>query len=269
MGNDHVDLADPLTGLAITYKKTGKYNQAEPLLKRVQRIIRLSFGNQHPKMANCMQNLADIYRKTKRVREAENLYTQALNINKKTLGSEDIEVAECLRCLSIIHIGKRRALREINQALSITEDAFTKKHAKYAGFLNDKGNVDLSLNSYGAATKTFLEALELNTELWGKRNPEVAHSLWGIGIGLFKGKAASLRIVQAGRKGKERVGLKRVTWQEEAENYLKESVALTESTLGALHPHMASRLNDLGDLYEEIGLKAKAKMTKERAKSCK
>eukprot|EP00463_Aulacantha_scolymantha_P004683 TRINITY_DN5821_c0_g1_i1.p2 TRINITY_DN5821_c0_g1~~TRINITY_DN5821_c0_g1_i1.p2 ORF type:complete len:75 (+),score=5.99 TRINITY_DN5821_c0_g1_i1:547-771(+) len=54
----------------------------------------------------------------------------------------------------------------------------------------------MALKYYERSTKIFLHSLELNTKLWGKRNPEVAHSLWGIGIGLLRGKHQALRIVK-------------------------------------------------------------------------
>ena len=53
---------------------TGRYAQAEPLLKRSLQIRETKLGPDHPDVATTLNNLALLYKKTGRYAEAEPLY---------------------------------------------------------------------------------------------------------------------------------------------------------------------------------------------------
>jgi tetratricopeptide (TPR) repeat protein len=66
-------VASPLNGLAILYKKQGKYTEAEPLYQRALRIREHALGPDHPLTREVVHNYAILLRKMKRKSDATQL----------------------------------------------------------------------------------------------------------------------------------------------------------------------------------------------------
>jgi tetratricopeptide (TPR) repeat protein len=77
------DLATNLNNLAELYRSQGKYEEAEPLYKRVIEIDKKTLGKDHPDVATTLNNLALLYDSQGKYEEAEHLYKRVIEIDKK------------------------------------------------------------------------------------------------------------------------------------------------------------------------------------------
>ncbi|RFP55500.1 MAG: tetratricopeptide repeat protein, partial [Limnothrix sp. CACIAM 69d] len=81
------DLATSLNNLAYLYESQGRYEAAEPLLRRSLEIRERVLGADHPATATSLNNLAELYRSQGRYEAAEPLYRRALEIREQVLGA--------------------------------------------------------------------------------------------------------------------------------------------------------------------------------------
>jgi tetratricopeptide (TPR) repeat protein len=77
-----------LNNLASLYESQGKYDLAEPLLKRALAIREQSLGPDHPKTATSLNNLAVLSKTQGKYDLAEPLYKRALEIYERALGAD-------------------------------------------------------------------------------------------------------------------------------------------------------------------------------------
>jgi tetratricopeptide (TPR) repeat protein len=81
-----VDEAAILNEQARQYFDQGRYDEAEPLYKRVLATMEKALGPDHPDTASGLNNLAAIYEAQGKYAEAEPLYKRAIAIREKALG---------------------------------------------------------------------------------------------------------------------------------------------------------------------------------------
>jgi tetratricopeptide (TPR) repeat protein len=83
LGTDSPRLATALDNLALLYWAQHRYQEAEPLLRRLLAIQEKSLGPDHPDVAESLNHLAQVYRSQGRYAEAEPLLKRALAIQQK------------------------------------------------------------------------------------------------------------------------------------------------------------------------------------------
>jgi len=125
-----------------------------------------------------------------------------------------------------------QAGRYHEEALTIFERAYGRRHEKYALTLNLLAEVHRKEGklTYDGAEKLYLEALEINREVFCEEHPEVAENLNGLAQ-VYKGQLNYTK----------------------AEPVLKQSIEMTIKTIGETHPHTINRYRNLADLYERAG----------------
>ena len=114
--------------LAQLLKRTNRFAEAEPLMRRALLLAEAALGEQHPNVAACLNNLAMLLLDTNRIAEAEPLMRRALEINKATLGEQHPNVAVCLNNLARVLQDTNRikeAESLMRRALEIDEVAFS------------------------------------------------------------------------------------------------------------------------------------------------
>ncbi|KAH8675241.1 hypothetical protein BX600DRAFT_431834 [Xylariales sp. PMI_506] len=92
LGVDHPDTLTSMDNLALTYRKQGRFEEAEQLNVQVLETRKTKFGVDHPDTLTSMNNLASTYRKQGRFEEAEQLNVQVLETSKTKLGVEAISI---------------------------------------------------------------------------------------------------------------------------------------------------------------------------------
>ena len=83
--------------------RTGRYADAEPLLKRAIEIQEKIAGPGHPDVAKSLTNLAELYRLTGQYAKSEPLQRRALEIQEKALGTEHPHVGVTLNNLALTY----------------------------------------------------------------------------------------------------------------------------------------------------------------------
>jgi tetratricopeptide (TPR) repeat protein len=81
---------------------TGRYGEAEPLVREALAIARKSLPKEHPYIAQSLNNLAELLRTTGRTAEAEPLFREALAISKKVLPEGHPDIALSLNNLAAL-----------------------------------------------------------------------------------------------------------------------------------------------------------------------
>ncbi|MBL8151510.1 MAG: tetratricopeptide repeat protein, partial [Blastocatellia bacterium] len=95
------------TKAGVLYQQS-KYNEVEPLLKKVLEIRKKVVGLNHPDTATSLNNLAEVYRSQGRYVEAEPLLLQALEIRKTVLGLNHPDIAQSLNNLALLYYSRGR-----------------------------------------------------------------------------------------------------------------------------------------------------------------
>ena len=70
-GEVHPQIAAGLHNLAHLLKATGRFTEAEPLMRRALAILEKSLGEDHPNVASALESLAQLLQATNRLAEAE------------------------------------------------------------------------------------------------------------------------------------------------------------------------------------------------------
>ncbi len=103
LGEDHPDVAQSLSNLALLYYSQGKYSEAEPLYVRSLEIRERQLGTDHPDVAQSLNNLATLYQTQGKYSEAEPLLVRSLDIKERQLGADHPDVATSLNNLAELY----------------------------------------------------------------------------------------------------------------------------------------------------------------------
>ncbi len=234
-----------LNNLAVLYRATGRYPEAEPLFKRALEIDEKALGKDNPNVANWLNNLATLYYDQGKYAEAEPLYKRALEIDEKALGKDHASVGIRLNNLAELYreTGRYKVAEPLyKRALEIGEQTLGKDHPKVASRLNNLAEMYRETGRNAEAEPLYKRALEIWEKTLRKDHPTMAYSLNGLAI-LYK---------TTGRHA-------------EAEPLYKRALEIREKALPEEHPDIALSLNNLAVLCRETGRYAEAKPLYERA----
>ena len=139
-GNEHPNVATPLSNLASHLFRTNRLAEAEPLMRRALAIDEASYGLDHPNVAIRLNNLAQLLKATNRPAEAEPLMRRALQIDEASYGLDHPNVAIRLNNLAgLLRATNRLAEAEpmYRRALQIDEASYGLDHPEVATDLNN------------------------------------------------------------------------------------------------------------------------------------
>jgi tetratricopeptide (TPR) repeat protein len=245
LGEDNPTVATALNNLALLYKTTGRYAEAEPLFKRALKICEKALPEGHPDIGKSLNNLAALYRATGRYAEAEPLYQRALEIGEKALGKDHPDVATWLNNLAGLYQSQSRYAEAeplYKRVIEIFEKALGKEHPNVATSLNNLAGLYQATGRYAEAEPLYKRALEIGEKTLGKEHPAIATCLNNLAE-LYRA---------TGRYA-------------EAEPLYQRALAIDEKALGKDHPGVATDLNNLAGLYDATGRYAEAEPLCQRA----
>jgi tetratricopeptide (TPR) repeat protein len=141
---DEAGMAEPasrlMNQLGLLFWRQGRYQEAEPLLRRALALDEALVGADHTQLATRLNNLAQLFQDTDRLGEAELLMRRALEIWERTLGPRHPHVATALNNLAqLLQATVRQWDAEpmMRRALAIDEAAFGPEHPHVARDLNN------------------------------------------------------------------------------------------------------------------------------------
>jgi tetratricopeptide (TPR) repeat protein len=92
-----------LNVLAVLRHAMGRFDAAEPLLRRVLTLRETTLGPEHHDVAESLINLAVLLNAKGQYAEALALFERALEVTRLTRGAQHAETAECLAWIAETH----------------------------------------------------------------------------------------------------------------------------------------------------------------------
>lgn len=160
-------LFSTMTELSASQKR---YQEAEPLYKKIIEIDEQSLGPEHPGLASDLTNLARLYLSQKQYALAIPLFERAISIYVKTYGQSNLAVVEAKLQLAIVYEKLGRSgdcERMYKEALSGTESIAGKSKAITASILNRLGFFYYKQSRYAEANAIYIKALSCTEEALG------------------------------------------------------------------------------------------------------
>ena len=211
------------------HRSLGLYDKADELLKEAVRIHR-AFPGDEQALATSLFNRAELKHYQQNYNDAETHYKEALDIQRRVFGEENLQVAHTIDLLGRLYRDRRE---------------------------------------YGRATESHARALQLRRKLKGDHSLEVADSLHSLGMIA----QAQNDFETAENRFREEFGIYQAHHQErpalafnlastlanrakydEAENFFRQALSVTQKTYGETHLFYAHCLRGLGTfLFDSRG----------------
>lgn len=289
-------LPTALDNLAVVYRNTKKFDQAEALYKRAIPLWEKLSGPEDSDTATSINNLAALYYYERKYAEAEPLFVRSLAIREKTLGANHPEVINNANNLILVY----RALKKTSEAEEISKkfaganggDGTSPAVLTGTGVDTDEwskhiqaGREHLNAQRYAEAEKE-LQAAVAEAEKGGVEDRRLAATLYNLGHVYAKQKdyekaeatyKRSLSICKkiCGDKDKEvlrtMTSLAKLYTEEkkydQAETLFKQVVDVQQKALGRNHKEVAEALNNLAAMYSQAGRKSESASYEKRAKA--
>ena len=238
--------AERLNREGLALYSSGKYADAEPLLRRALAIRELALGPEHPDLALSLNSLALLFHARGEYAKAEPLYRGSLAIREKAFGADHPAMATALYNLGeLYHAQGRYAEAEpfYRRSLEIREKVFGPEHPEVArslgglaGFYHDSGN-------YAQAEPLYRRSLAIREKTLGQEHPAVAQTLNNLGQ-LYRAQGQYAK----------------------AEPLFSRALSIWETTLGSAHPTVAKSLTNMAFLQAVQQKTAEARQYYDRAR---
>ena len=141
-GEEHPYVAEALNDVAFTYRKQGRYDEAEPLYRESIALKRRLLGNDHPALASSLNNLGVLFGVSGRYDEVGPLFEEALAIRRARYGNVHPTVASTLSSLSRLASAEGNAelaLERQDEALGILRQLYDGDHPTISSTLINQG----------------------------------------------------------------------------------------------------------------------------------
>lgn len=247
VGSESPEMATLLSSLARVNWTTGRYDEAEQLLKRSIAIGEKSLGPEHPSVGDWLSGLAHVYRDAGHNLEAELLFWRAITIGEKTLGAEHPTLAFWLNGLGVLYFNAglhTKAEPLFRCAVHIGRKSLGSEHPDFATWLNNLGDLYRATRRRGKAEPLLRRALRIREKALGPNHPDVAETLNNLGV--LHGDAH------------------RPT---KAEPLLRRSLTIIQESLASDHPRLVCALTNLAHVLDQLGGRKEAAGLRARAEA--
>jgi tetratricopeptide (TPR) repeat protein/DNA-binding XRE family transcriptional regulator len=242
LGPDHLNAAQTLHHLAITYWAQGKYTQSEPVFLRLWQLWEQAG---HPEATRAMNSLAVVYAEQGKYTQAETLYLRVLHIWEQTLDPGDYLLACIFNNLADLYMeqGKHTEAEPLYlRAFQIWEQTLGPDHPDMDLPCGNLAALYVAQRRYEEAEVLYQRAWHLQEHAFEPDHPRRAETLNGMAI-------------LAREQGE---------FAEAASLFLR-ALSIREHQLGPQHPLTATTLHDLAMLRKTQGNLDEAISVAERA----
>lgn len=233
-------LPGTLEWLGAMVQEQGRYEQAEPLLRRALALKEKQLGHEHLDIVETLNRLASLYKLQGRRDEADTIIRHAFDIAKRHAGIDHPSIAVSYLNLAEMYPVDAEAM--VSRAIEIWEKSLGPEHTHIAAGLEFLTMHLIRQQRLADAEPLLRRALAINEKHRGPGHPQVV-----MGIAL-QGVLHQAR----GRYA-------------EAEAALRRALVLWEQLLGENHPNVAGAYGALSDLYHAQGRTADALAMARRA----
>jgi tetratricopeptide (TPR) repeat protein len=154
----YTELGTLLNNAALSFRKAGRGQAAEPYYLHALRIYENHLGPEHADVASVLNNIGVFYTNEKRFSEAEKAHLRALAIREKTLPPTHADIAQSKCNLAVVYHSRgdyQRASELYRASLKTWEEATAKPPKEYEVVASNYADL---LRSLGEARKA--QALE-------------------------------------------------------------------------------------------------------------
>ena len=266
--------ADLYQTLGTMYDQLGKYDQADSLLKASLAQRKTTDGADSAKVAESLVALANLRNDQAQLAEAETLARQGLQMSKRHLAPDHPIVARATLTLGRILDNRGKydeAIPTLEEAMRL-ESGPRGVPADLSATLSELANTHYYLGHYDTSKGLNERALQMDEQIYGDRNPNVAQDLTNLADIQYQwshyAEAERLQRTAAGIMqgwygkdhpetaddmtilGKYLIAEGRA---EEAIPILRESLAALEKHYGKVHPRVALAVGELGLALQHQG----------------
>ena len=232
-----------LASLARLYRTQGRYQEAEPPLKRALELAGENFGSDSLAAARALSNLAVLYQETRRFAQAGKLYERAVEIAEKA--GDQLQLAGACRNLAALEHarGRNRAAEPYAQrAVDIREKALGPDDPEAASDVVLLAAILDRRKRFEEAEPLYRRVLKVFEKVYGREHAQVAAVLNNLAA-LYQARGEGYR----------------------PEQLYKRVLSIKEKALGPDHAEVATTLNNLAVLYKGLERYSEARPLYDRA----
>lgn len=189
--NQPEEQARLLNQIGDIYRKLGRHDRAEPLLREALEIRRRIHGNEHIDVTASLNSLGSLLQYQGKYTEAEPLLREALSTNRKLLGNQhyDVAISASNLGLALIEEGKLdEAEPFFHEAVTILRWLFPDGHEDLAATQNNLGLISMAKGDYVSAEREFRDVLVMTRKVLASGNPTLGFPLRNLATALYKQK---------------------------------------------------------------------------------
>lgn len=249
VGKYYASYANTLNSLAGLYSEMGNFQLSGDLYLQCKNIYEKVYGNMHPEYGTFLNNLGLYYYQTGDYENSEVMLQKSLQIYIQSFGTQHPENANMFHNLSNTALAKgnnQQAEQYIFNALKLSKANFDSLHPNYLNNLMGVAVFYYNIGNYTKAEKYYQEALQNNKIVYGAQSTQYSNALNNLGS-LYLAKALQ-------RKSQKEIDENLM----KAEKCFLQTLLIDSLTIGMQHPDYAMHLNNLAELYRNIGNAEKA-----------
>lgn len=185
----NTQLSNNYSTLANVYYQQGRYQEAEPLYKKMIAIDETTLGADHPGLADDLNNLALLNIAQQRYTDAEPLLKRALSIYQKAYGPDNLLAVKCQANLASVyeHLNNNTQAESLyKSALSVSQSSLGPNDAETAQLLNDLAFLAFKQGRYNDASTFYKWAIASAEGAYGSNSPLLAACLKDYALALRK-----------------------------------------------------------------------------------
>jgi serine/threonine protein kinase/tetratricopeptide (TPR) repeat protein len=284
--NEPAAQADMLVTLGGVYKRLGRYDRADSLLRASLANRRALFGPEHPDVAASLLALAALREDQANLAEAERLSREALDMVRRVRPPGHPDVPKAMTSLGRV----LQARGDFPHAIAMLEEAVRLQSATSEGPRELATSIQVLAVAHfyaghvAQADSLYRIGLALDRQVYGDRHPQVASDVMNIGSVQFQ-RANYVEAERAYREGERTYeawfgkdhpqtaaaqfllaqSLVKLGRTDEADSLLTRSLAIEERVHKGPHPRVAYLLNALGANATARGHNAEATDYDQRA----
>ena len=285
LGEQHLDVAESLSGLGTVRTHKGDYEGARLLYEKALAMRKRLLGSEDPLVADILHNLGNVHYMRGEYDDAKDCLNSALAIRQKR-SPESEDVANTLNSLGAIAF-KKGDLAEANRlwerTLAVREKALGPDHPLVAQTLNNLAIVHTYTNDPAGARQLLERAVRVQERVLGPKHADLASGLMNLGDVVFRlgdDKAAkpyyarAVSILEEASPDNPELArfldrLATVTLRQGdvsgAQRLYERSLALREKVLGPKHHDVAGSLGGLAECARRHGREREAEALYERS----
>ncbi|MTI88366.1 MAG: serine/threonine protein kinase [Balneolaceae bacterium] len=157
-----------------------RYDESQQLFNKALNILKAQADMDSSRYIGLLRSVSRSHYLHRENKQADSLITLALDISKQFHGEDDIITASVMNDLGLFYMTQARydeSRKYLNQSLQAKKRIYgDMPHYNISATLTNLAVLEKTLSNFSVAESLYLEALEMDTEIFGKEHPNIAIS---------------------------------------------------------------------------------------------